>query len=174
MMVVVESRRLLYWVCKPLDQLERTCPQKIASINNKTTGITTSITTSTTISATLEPGVHPDNQEKVWILVTRKKDTIIPSYDVSIIRSSDSSNNNINNYSRHIPGNNSNCSRNNKIAKKPQPINLYHCPAKNQKEKEEKTIDGEKPEEVETSLNLKRKREGAKTQAPFFPTASNP
>ena len=73
MMVFVESRRLLWWACKQLSHIVRTYPQKIAAI--KTTGTTSSITSTTA----LEPEVYPDNQEKGWTLVTRKKKTSSPA-----------------------------------------------------------------------------------------------
>ena len=82
MMVVVEVRWPLCWVCKQLGHIARTCPQKMATI--KTTRTTTSIITSTRgttsiiLTAALEPEIHPDNQEKGWILVTRKKKTSSP------------------------------------------------------------------------------------------------
>ena len=153
-MVVVKGR-------KPLNHLARTYPQKTTSINNNKT---TSTTTITAISTVLEPGAHPDNQEKGWTLVTRKKKPHSPAIASESAKAAVAAKTTETTTTDTAPETTA------ITTETTTGKNTTQSPKKKKyKKREKKTTEVEQPGETETSVNLKR-RESGETQAKKFCT----
>ena len=148
--VIVERRVPQCWFCEQLGRFSRSCPQEAGKPPTSPpprspplTTTTTTIITTTTAAATTRPntetGDHPNKGEEGWTQVTRgrKKKSPLKAQ--------------INEATTGIPG---------KKSKKNNPKTMSPIKITSQKKKEEKKQQPtENPENMDVSVNLKRRRD---------------
>ena len=163
MMVFVEGRQPLCWSCKLLGHLARFCQQKNPLTNNNNNDSNTKDkSTSLIAKPALEPGDHQSGSEEGWTQVTGKKKQ--PSRTTA---------------SEAAPATGTESTRNEtatgtatvetttKTAESAETIATESPPPlpKKAKRKGEKNTEGEQPEEMETTVNLKRRKYSGVNQA---------
>ena len=176
MMVVVEGRKPQCWFCKQLGHFSRSCPQKttIAVTSPTTTSSTTKTTTTTTSTPPskekpqVEARDHPDKDEEGWTQVKKKrspkKTTEVPPTNAATAKS-------IKKVTK-ASTENANATTTTTTTEK-QPSSSSSTPTKSHNtnkeksssptrgnSKEEKTME----EKMETSVNLKRRRDSGDSQ----------
>ena len=149
--VIIEGKWPLFWSCKQLGQLARYCPQKTSINNSNNNNKTISIKT------TLEPEDHPNNPEEGWTQVTRRKKAQKQEIHKTI-------------ESTVEPKQQQKQQQQKQEQKRSQqqhqhqlnyqwPNNLHH-----RTKKKKKSIEGEQCEEMEITVNLKRRKDSRENQ----------
>ena len=188
MMVAVEGRSPLCRSCKQLGYMARGCLQKAAASNNTTT-ISSNNNSSNNKNQektgnALEPGNHPNNPDEVWAQVTRKEKT-----NNRKITTTDSTTKSAPPVAAAVKiptsvtniGKTTTVTTTEKSMDKPATetttttIQPASSPSKKPRKKTKKKIsEGEQPEEMDITINLKRRRDSGKTKAEKFCTQPNP